>query len=85
MKYAKNYSEHLFLLRWIELRIVILHIFWKIGANSKKKICVIKPPLKPMWAACPFCSVEFDVIGHLENFEKDAAFIFITMGLMVCN
>ena len=45
----------------------------------------IKPPLKPMWAACPFCSVEFDVIGHLENFEKDAAFIFITMGLVVCN
>jgi hypothetical protein len=38
-----------------------------------------------MWAACPFCSVEFDVIGHMENFEKDAAFIFITMGLVVCN
>ena len=52
----------------------------KIEKKSK-----IKPPLKPMWAACPFCSVEFDVIGHMENFEKDAAFIFITMGLMVRN
>ena len=52
----------------------------KIGKKSETK-----PPLKPMWAACPFCSVEFDVIGHMENFEKDAAFIFITMGLMVRN
>ena len=55
---------------------------WSKIEKSKSEI---KPPLKPMWAACPFCSVEFDVIGHLENFEKDAAFIFITMGLVVCN
>ena len=74
----KHYSEHL-IFRCRELRIVIFLIF---GIEKKSDI---KPPLKPMWAACPFCSVEFDVIGHMENFEKDAAFIFITMGLVVCN
>ena len=58
--------------------------FWEDWSKIKKD-SEIKLPLKPMWAACPFCSVEFDVIGHMENFEKDAAFIFITMGLVVCN
>ena len=53
--------------------------------EQNRKNSEINPRLKPMWAACPFCSVEFDVIGHMENFEKDAAFIFITMGLVVCN
>ena len=39
--------------------------------------------IKPMWASCPFCSVEFDVIGRLENFDKYVQFIFITMGITV--
>ena len=39
--------------------------------------------IKPIWASCPFCSMEFDVIGHLEQSDKDSAFIHVTMDLMV--
>ena len=28
--------------------------------------------IKPIWASCPFCSVEFDIVGHLEDFSKDS-------------
>ena len=39
--------------------------------------------IKPIWASCPFCSVEFDIVGHLEDFSKDSAFIHVNMDLMV--
>ena len=39
--------------------------------------------IKPIWTSCPFCSVEFDVVGHLEEFDKDSAFIHVAMDLMV--
>ena len=39
--------------------------------------------IKPIWASCPFCSVEFDIVGHLEDFNKDSAFIHVNMDLMV--
>jgi len=38
--------------------------------------------IKPIWASCPFCSVEFDIVGHLEEFNKDSAFIHVNMDLM---
>ena len=31
--------------------------------------------IKPMWAACPFCAIEFDIIGKLESRDKEATLI----------
>ena len=31
--------------------------------------------IKPIWSSCPFCLIDFDVIGHLENFDEDTKFI----------
>ena len=39
--------------------------------------------IKPIWTSCPFCSMEFDAVGHLEEFDKDSAFINVVMNLMV--
>lgn len=39
--------------------------------------------IKPIWASCPFCSVDFDVIGKLEEFDKDSLFIHANMNLIV--
>lgn len=41
--------------------------------------------IKPIWTACPFCSVDFDIIGHLETFDKDSTFVTINMDLAVNN
>jgi hypothetical protein len=39
--------------------------------------------IKPMWTACPFCLVQFDVIGHIEEFDLDSLFILENMNLTV--
>ena len=39
--------------------------------------------IKPIWASCPTCSVDFDLVGHLENFDEDATFIQNRMKLPV--
>ena len=39
--------------------------------------------LRPQWTLCPFCDLHFDVIGHLEDYEEDSAFIFNSMGIKV--
>ena len=39
--------------------------------------------IKPIWTSCPFCSMEFDIIGHLEEFDVDSAFISDKMNLKV--
>ena len=41
--------------------------------------------LRPQWTLCPFCDLHFDVIGHLEDYEEDSAFIFNSMGIKVCH
>ena len=39
--------------------------------------------LRPMWASCPFCSVEFDVIGNLNTFDQDSMFIMKSLNMTV--
>ena len=39
--------------------------------------------LRPQWTLCPFCDLHFDVIGHLEDYEEDTAFIFNSMDIKV--
>ena len=39
--------------------------------------------IKPMWTACPFCSVQFDVVGHLEDYDLDNDYILTRMNLSV--
>ena len=39
--------------------------------------------LKPFWTSCPLCSVQFDVVGHLEDFDEDSSFIHDKMNLAV--
>ena len=41
--------------------------------------------IRPMWTMCPFCSIQFDVIGHLEEMDEDVTFILSTMNLTVIN
>ena len=41
--------------------------------------------IKPIWTSCPFCSVQFDVVGHLETFDEDSSFIHDEMELKVSN
>ena len=31
--------------------------------------------IRPIWASCPFCLIDFDIIGHLEDYEEDERFI----------
>ena len=44
---------------------------------------VLDNHIKPLWASCPFCAVDFDVVGHLEDFDKDSNFIYTTLDLIV--
>ena len=39
--------------------------------------------IRPMWSSCPFCKVDFDVIGHLEDFDSDAGFIIDNLKLNI--
>ena len=31
--------------------------------------------IKPIWASCPFCAIDFDIIGKLESREKEVSLI----------
>merc|ERR1719219_441433 len=35
----------------------------------------LDPHIRPIWASCPFCTIDFDIIGHLEDRDSDALFI----------
>ena len=37
--------------------------------------------IKPLWASCPFCSVNFDIIGQMETYDEDAKFIIENLQL----
>ena len=39
--------------------------------------------IKPIWTSCPLCSIQFDVVGHLESFDEDSSFIHDKMKLKV--
>ena len=31
--------------------------------------------IKPLWASCPFCAIDFDIIGRIESRVKEATLI----------
>ena len=31
--------------------------------------------IRPLWSSCPFCAIDFDIIGQLEDYEEDEKFI----------
>lgn len=35
----------------------------------------INPHWQSQWGCCPFCTLEFDIIGHLETFQTDMDFV----------
>ena len=39
----------------------------------------LDPHIRPIWASCPFCIIDFDIIGHLEDWDSDALFIANTL------
>ena len=43
----------------------------------------LNPNWRPQWASCPHCSFDFDVIGKIENFERDTNFILEKLGIQV--
>ena len=47
----------------------------KIGAEN------LDNHLRPLWASCPFCAINFDIIGKLENYEADEKFIVEKLNL----
>ena len=61
---------------WIQY---ILNLADSVGIENLNK------HLRPMWTMCPFCSIPFDFIGHLEDMDEDVTFILNTMNLTVIN
>ena len=41
--------------------------------------------IKPIWASCPFCAIDFDVIGKIETRMEDATFISKSLHFPVRN
>ena len=38
---------------------------------------------RPQYALCPFCSLEFDYIGSVENMNKDVDYLSVLLGFKV--
>jgi hypothetical protein len=38
---------------------------------------------RPQWTFCPFCSVQFDMIGKMENFRNEFNFFTEMLGIKV--
>ena len=38
---------------------------------------------RPQWFSCPFCSLDFDIIGTHDDFESDFDFFITEFGLKV--
>ena len=47
----------------------------KIGAEN------LDNHIRPLWSSCPFCAIEFDIIGQLEDYEEDERFIIEKLDL----
>ena len=41
------------------------------------------PHIKPQYAVCPFCALEFDYVGDVQNLSKDIEFISGILGFKV--
>ena len=31
--------------------------------------------IRPLWSSCPFCAIDFDIIGQLEDYQEVEKFI----------
>ena len=49
----------------------------KIGSEN------LNSHIRPFWASCPFCALDFDIIGHLEDYEEDEKFIVENLSLEI--
>lgn len=38
---------------------------------------------RPIWAACPFCLVDFDVVGRMDTFDQDSDIVVKLLGVEV--
>ena len=50
----------------------------KIGVEN------LNPHWQSQWGCCPFCTLDFDIIGHLETFGQDMKVIIKAMNWQVC-
>ena len=41
----------------------------------------MKTPFRPQWSSCPFCAIDFDIIGKLEDYEEDEKFVVEKLNL----
>ena len=49
----------------------------KIGVEN------MNPHWQSQWGCCPFCTLDFDIIGHLETFDQDMKVIIRAMNWQV--
>ena len=43
----------------------------------------LNPHWKPIWASCPHCLFDFDVVGKVETFDEDTQYIIEALGFQV--
>ena len=56
-----------------------------IDEAAKNGVENLNPHWQAQWGCCPFCTLDFDIIGHLETFEEDMNFIVRAMNWQVGN
>ena len=56
-----------------------------IDEAAKNGVENLNPHWQSQWGCCPFCTLDFDIIGHLETFEEDMNFIIRAMNWQVGN
>lgn len=57
----------------LEFSLYVIDEAAKVGVEN------LNPHWQSQWGCCPFCTLEFDVIGHLETFKLDMEFIVNAM------
>ena len=57
----------------LEFSLYVLTEAEKVGVEN------LNPHWQSQWGCCPFCTLDFDIIGHLETFKIDMDFIIKAM------
>ena len=57
----------------LEFSLYVLTEAEKVGGEN------LNPHWQSQWGCCPFCTLDFDIIGHLETFKADMDFIIKAM------
>ena len=63
----------------LEFSLYVLTEAEKVGVEN------LNPHWQSQWGCCPFCTLDFDIIGHLETFKADMDFIIRAMHWEVKN